>query len=44
MRAMAARTLLKRFPRYDQRIFMNVVVGDESWVHYFKSHRKRQCK
>ena len=25
--------LLKRYPRYDQKIFMNVVVGDESWIH-----------
>ena len=25
-----ARKLLKRFPRYDQKIFMNVIVGDES--------------
>ena len=24
-----ARKLLKRFPRYDQKIFINVVVGDE---------------
>ena len=25
--------LLKRFPRYDQKIFMNVVTGGESWIH-----------
>ena len=34
------RKLLKRFPRYDQKIFMNVIVDDESWIHYFKPHRK----
>ena len=42
MRVMAARKLLIRFPRYDKKIFMDVVhvVGDESWMHYFESHRK----
>ena len=35
-----ARKLLKRFPRYDQKIYMNVIVYDESWIHYFKPHRK----
>ena len=44
MRVMAARKLLKRSPKYDQKIIMNVVVGGESWVHCFKSHRKIQCK
>ena len=31
--------LLKRFPRYDQKLFMNVVTYDESWMHYFEPHR-----
>ena len=35
-----ARKLLKRFPRYDQKIFINEVVGDESWIHSFELHRK----
>ena len=35
-----ARKLLKRFPRYDQKLFMNVVTYDESWMHYFGLHRK----
>ena len=25
---------------YDQKIFMNAVVGDESWVHHFEPHLK----
>ena len=29
--------LLKRFPRYDQKLFMNVVAYDESWMHYFEN-------
>ena len=33
------RKLLKQFPRYDQEIFMNVIVGDESWIHYFRPHQ-----
>ena len=32
--------LLKRFLRYDQKLFMNVVTYDESWMHYFEPHRK----
>ena len=35
-----ARKLLKRFPRYDQKLFMNVVTYDESWMHYFEPHQK----
>ena len=35
-----ARKLFKRFPRYDQKLFMNVVTYDDSWVHYFEPHRK----
>ena len=35
-----ARKLLKRFPRYDQKLFMNVVTYDESLMHYFEPHRK----
>ena len=35
-----ARKLLKRFPRYDQKLFMDVVAYDESWMHYFEPHQK----
>ena len=35
-----ARKLLKRFLRYDQKLFMNVVIYDESWMHFFEPHRK----
>ena len=34
-----ARKLFKRFPRYDQKIFMNVVTDDESWIHSFELNR-----
>ena len=40
MHAGRARKPLKQFPRHDQKIFMNVVTGDESWIHYFEPHRK----
>ena len=33
------RKLIKRFPRYDQKLFMTVVTYDESWMHYFELHR-----
>ena len=35
-----AHKLLKRFPRYDQKLFKNVVTYDESGMHYFEPHRK----
>ena len=35
-----ARKLLKRFPRYDKKLFMNEVTYIESWMHYFEPHRK----
>ena len=35
-----AHKLLKRFLRYDQKLLMNVVINDESWMHYFEPHRK----
>ena len=40
MRVSTVRKLLKRFPRYDQIMFKNRVVGDESWIHYFEQHQK----
>ena len=39
MHVRTARKLLKRFPRYDQKLFMNVVTYDETWMHYFEPHR-----
>ena len=35
-----ARKLLKRFPRYDQKLIMNVETYDKSWMYYFEPHRK----
>ena len=35
-----AHKLLKRFIRYDQKLFMNAVTYDESWMHYFELLRK----
>ena len=35
-----ANKLLKRFPRHDKKLFMNVVTDDESGMHYFEPHRK----
>ena len=40
MHARTAHKLLKRFLRYDQKLFMNAVTYDESWMHYFEPHRK----
>ena len=35
-----AHKLLKRFPKYDQIKFMNVVVGNESLIHCYEPHQK----
>ena len=40
MHVRTARKPLKRFPRYGQKLFMNEVTYDESWMHYFEPHRK----
>ena len=40
MHVRTARKLLKPFPRYDQKLFMNVVTYDGVWMHYFEPHRK----
>ena len=35
-----ARKLLKRFPQYNKKMFMNLEADDESWIQYFKLHPK----
>ena len=40
MHVRTARKLLERFPGYDQKLCMNVVKYDESWMKYFEPHRK----
>ena len=37
MHVRTAHKLLKRFPRYDQKLFMNVVTYDESWLSFVVS-------
>ena len=32
--------MLKQFPRYDQKLFMNGVTYDESSMHFFELHQK----
>ena len=39
-RVKVAKKLLQMFPKYDQKLFANVVTGDETWVHYFEPVRK----
>lgn len=31
--------LLKRFPKFNQKLFVNIVTGDEIWVNFFKPVR-----
>ena len=39
-RVKVAKKLLQMFPKYDKKQFVNVVTGDETWVHYFEPVRK----
>ena len=39
MHVTTASKLLKRIPRYGEIIFMHVVVGDESWIHFLEPHQ-----
>ena len=32
--------LMKSFQRYNQKTIMNVVIGYETWIHFFEQHRK----
>ena len=35
-----AKKLLQMIPKYNKKQFVNVVTGDETWVHYFEPVRK----
>jgi hypothetical protein len=37
-----AKKLLQMFPKYDKKLFANVVTGDETWVHYFRQKIQQQ--
>ena len=39
-RVKVAKKLLQMFPKYEKKQFANVVIGDETWVHYFEPVRK----
>ena len=39
-RVKVAKKLLQMFPKYDKKQFVNVFIGDETWVHYFEPVRK----
>ena len=39
-RVKVAKKLLQMFPKYDKKQFANVLIGDETWVHYFEPVRK----
>ena len=39
MHVRTVRKLFKRFPRYDQKTFMDVVIDNAFLTHYFEPHR-----
>ena len=39
-RVKVAKKLLQMFPKYDKKQFVNVVTGDETWVHYSEPVKK----
>ena len=36
--------LLKQFPKYNNISFSNIMIGDETWVHFYEPKRKIQNK
>ena len=40
VRGQMVKQLLKKFPRFNQRQFANIIIGDETWVHYFEPVKK----
>ena len=43
-RVRIAKQLLKRFPKYNNRPFANIITSDETWVHFYEPKRKIQNK
>ena len=39
-RVKMARKLLKLFPIFERKVFVNIVTKDETWVHFFEPQRK----
>ena len=39
-RVKMAKKLLKLYPKFERKGFVNIVTGDETWVHFFEPHRK----
>ena len=35
-----AKKLLKMYPKFDRKKIVNIVTGDETWVHFFEPQRK----
>ena len=44
LRVKTAKSLLKMYPKYNNRSFANFVTGDETWVHFYEPKRKHQNK
>ena len=43
-RVLIAKKLLKLYPKFDRRVFADIVTGDETWVHFFEPQRKMNNK
>ena len=43
-RVRIAKHLLKQFPKYNNRSFANIIIGDETLVHFYEAKRKIQNK
>ena len=44
LRVKTAKSLLKMYPKYNNRLFANIVTGDETWVHFYEPKRKHENK
>ena len=40
IRVQMAKQILKQYPKYDKKLFDNLINGDETWVHFYDPKRK----
>ena len=39
-RMQMAKQLLKKYPKYQKKVFDSLITGDETWVHFYEPKRK----
>lgn len=44
LRVKMAKSLLKMYPKYNNRSFAIIVTGDETWMYFYEPKRKHENK